>query len=64
MRIIIEYSSDTLLPDKLSKAVENMKKSIYENRYENDKIEIIIGRLKNELIEWIDNNGKINKEVK
>lgn len=56
MKITIQYESETLLPKELAEEFEKMRKRIYENRYELDKIEIFIGNMKNSLTRWIDAN--------
>jgi hypothetical protein len=65
MKITISYSSDTLLPKEIEKAIDKTKKRIHECRNEADKVELILENLKSEWILWIyDNRIKMKEDYK
>lgn len=60
MKCIIEYESPGLLPEEFDKSISFMKNSIFENKYEPDKILLAIERMKGDLIKWLSNNRKMS----
>ena len=59
---IIKYESDTLMPDELHDAFDDMRKKVKDHRGELDKMEIYMQKFKNNIIMWLDDNRMISQD--
>jgi hypothetical protein len=58
MRIIIDYESVGLLPKEIEESINLMEIYIHNDKYEADKINCHISRMRGDIIKWISKNRK------
>ena len=55
--VMIEYNSNTFLPKEISKKFDKAIEDVINVRYENDKINCVISKLRGDVISWLADNG-------
>jgi SMC interacting uncharacterized protein involved in chromosome segregation len=58
----LKYNSDTVLPQEITKMIIKTEEKIKDDRYELDKINCNMGRLRKDLILWFDKHLIKGKE--
>jgi hypothetical protein len=59
---LIEYESETVLPDEISRSFTEMEKNILEHEYEIDKILVYLGNFKFGCITWFADHETLIEE--
>ena len=58
-KVTIKYESDRFLPENISDKFHEAHKNIVKVRYEDDKMFLVMSKLRGEIISWLANNGTI-----
>jgi hypothetical protein len=56
MERVIRYESETVLPDELSRLLEDVQEYVIEDRNETDKVLVHFSWLKHRIIGWLLNH--------